>query len=223
MCGRYTLSYVDLARVASAVGCLVDPDVAASYRPRYNIAPSSTAIIARPQDATSPVLVQAHWGLEMYARLVFNVRAETAGRRFGPALTHRRCIVPADGFYEWAGERTDRRPIWFHHPDGEVLLMAGIFDMGAETRPRFAILTVDATPPVSEIHSRMPLLFSPQSARRWLDRLPDGQPASDEVPLVGVGVSRRVNAVANDDATCLEPEAATATAPPAERGQMRLF
>lgn len=211
MCGRYTLTYSDLDEVAAAVGAVVDPSIAKSHRPRYNIAPSTACIIARPfSTSDKPVLVRAQWGLEMNGRLVFNVRAETAERRFPSALARRRCVIPADGFYEWTGEREDRRPLWFHRPDGGLLLMAGIFDERPNATPTFAVLTTAARPPVSEIHLRMPLLFSPDGAAQWIALPPLGPPQPDAIPLAALAVSHRVNSVENDDPSCLEPGPPTA-------------
>ena len=165
MCGRYSLSYADLGAVVAALDAMIDPAAAELYRPRYNVAPSNAVVVARPRDDRA-VLVPAVWGLRRDSRFIVNVRSESAASRFRGALQHGRCVVPADGFYEWTGEAKDRRPIWFHAEDGAPLLMAGLLDEG--DTPAFAVLTAPARPPVDAIHDRMPVLLSREGARRWL-------------------------------------------------------
>jgi putative SOS response-associated peptidase YedK len=212
MCGRYTLTYAGLDEVVAALGAILDPAAAALHRPRYNIAPATTCVIAREGGAAAPVLVPARWGLHAGERLLVNVRAETAGKR----LARRRCVIPADGFYEWTGERSARRPLWFHRPGGGVLLMAGVYDEVPGAEPAFAVLTTASRPPVAAIHERMPLLFLPEAARRWLERPPGGALHPDDVALLATEVSPRVNSAAHDDPACLEP-------PPPPKGQLGLF
>jgi putative SOS response-associated peptidase YedK len=214
MCGRYTLTYADLGRVAELLGAMIDEGAAELHRPRYNVAPATTCVIARRR-GSGPALVPAAWGLRLSGRFVINLRAETAALRLRDAYERGRAIVPADGFYEWHGERSDRRPVWFHAPDGAPLLMAALLVEAPDAPPAFAVLTSASRPPVAEIHDRMPVLFTPEGARAWLDRAPPtvrGAP----VPLVAVDVSSRVNAAANDDPDCIAP-----ATPPAR--QLDLF
>jgi putative SOS response-associated peptidase YedK len=203
MCGRFTLTERDLVRLARALAAEVDAGLAAAWRPRYNIAPGQPALLVR--DAGGLRLEEARFGLgEGGGPLRFNARAETAAERqaFRAAWATRRCAVPADGFYEWAGERRDRRPIWFHDPARRPLLFAALFQE-REGALGFAILTTAASGPVAALHDRMPVLVPGDGLRRWLagGDLPGPAP---EGALVGVPASPRVNAVANDDAECLE-------------------
>lgn len=203
MCGRYTLTYADLGRVAELLGAILDESAAEIHRPRYNVAPATTCVIARPR-GSAPALVPAVWGLRLGGRFVINLRSETAELRMRDAYEHGRAVVPADGFYEWHGERTDRRPVWFHAPDGAPLLMAALLVEEPQGPPAFAVLTAPSRPPVLAIHDRMPVLFTPEGARAWLDRAPHAvRPAP--VPLVAVDVSSRVNAAAHDDPACIAP------------------
>ena len=225
MCGRYTLTYRDLGQVAELIGALIAPAAAELHHPRYNIAPTDRCVVAMPGEA-QPVLAPGVFGVHLSGRLVINARAETAAKRFAAAYARGRCVVPADGFYEWTGEGGQRRPIWFHAPDSSPLLMAGLlFEARAEdpvALPSFTVLTAAARGPVAEIHDRMPLLLTPEAARRWLAERPvttGGAPVplpAEAVPLVGTAVSSRVNAVAHDDPACLLP-------PEPERGQLSLF
>jgi putative SOS response-associated peptidase YedK len=202
MCGRYTLTYADLGAVVAALDAIVDPAAAELYRPRYNVAPTNAVVVARPR-SDRLALVPAVWGLRRDNRLVINARSENASSRFPGAYQHGRCVVPADGFYEWTGERNDRRPIWFHAPDGAPLFMAGLVDEGTPTT--FTVLTAPARPPVAAIHDRMPVLLSREGARRWLLGEPSRVVAPDAVPLVARPVSPRVNGTAHDDPACLDP------------------
>src|SRR5262249_58454813 len=104
MCGRYTLSYENLGDVAAELEALLDPAAAELYRPRYNIAPTNACVIARAQ-GDRPALVPAAWGLTRERRLLINLRSENAPRSFAAAYQHGRCVVPADGFYEWTGHK----------------------------------------------------------------------------------------------------------------------
>jgi putative SOS response-associated peptidase YedK len=206
MCGRYTLTYADLGAVVAELDALLDPAAAELYRPRFNIAPTQATIVARPR-GDRPALVPALWGFHRDGRLVINARAETASSRFAAAFRRGRCVVPADGFYEWTGAERDRRPVWFHAPSGAPLLMAGLVEDGPadQASPAFLVLTTASRPPVASVHDRMPVLLSPEGARRWILDAPPRAVVPDDVALVSQLVSPRVNAVAHDDPACLAP------------------
>ena len=175
-------------------------------------------------------LVRATWGLVNSwdrdrnggARQI-NARAESIEERpaYRDAFRSTRCLVPADGFYEWTGEREQRRPFWFHRPDGGVLLFAGLYaeaQLPGEVRPTttFTIVTTDSSGAVGRIHDRMPVILGDDGAAdEWLGRgTPDRlrallRPAPADA-LVARAVSRRVNSVRVDDPACLaEAEAET--------------
>jgi putative SOS response-associated peptidase YedK len=204
MCGRFTLTERDLVRLAHALGAAVDPALAAAWRPRYNVAPGQEALVVR--DAGGLRLERARFGLAAGSGpLRINARVETAAERraFRAAWAARRCAVPADGFYEWAGARRDRRPIWFHDPAGRPLFFAAL--LGEEEGGlAFSILTTAAGGPVAALHDRMPVLLPEGGLRSWLA---GGDPpgAAPEGALIGTPASPRVNAVANDDPGCLAP------------------
>lgn len=230
MCGRFTLTIHHFEDVVASLGAAVDPAALAGYRPRYNIAPGQPHWILR-SEASRRELVGAFWGLinhwatdpSVGCRQI-NARAETLAQRpaFRDALAKRRCVLPADGFYEWHGPKSDRRPIWFHAPDRSLLLMAGLYEDWREPdsgqlRTTFTIITTDASEPVKAIHHRMPALLESEQIDRWLSGDEPGAllgPAPAD-RLVGQPASRRVNKPANDDPDCLvadepprpEPEA----------------
>jgi putative SOS response-associated peptidase YedK len=222
MCGRYTLTYADLGEVAAELEALIDPAAAALHRPRYNVAPTNAAVVARDAEGRA-ALVPAVWGLHRDRRLIINVRAESAASRFARAYEQARCIVPADGFYEWTGEAKERRPLWFHLPEGAPLFMAGILDPPGEGElPAFAVLTAPSRPPIAPAHDRMPVLLSAAGARRWLLGRPPRVIVPDDLPLAARAVSPRANAVAHDDPACIEP-AGAAGAQDAQEKQLGLF
>jgi putative SOS response-associated peptidase YedK len=206
----------------------VDDPVRASYRPRYNVAPTDRHIILRPKAVegahrecaggiSPPVLTMARWGFPREAKRGaphINARSETAPFRntFRDAFVNRRCAVPADGFFEW--EKPSGRPIWFHRPDGKLLLFAGLYeegrgaDGGAERR--FVVLTTPANALVSPVHDRMPAILSREEAAAWLDAPVQSllRPAPADL-LIATPVSRRVGSVKNDDPDCLRPDQQT--------------
>lgn len=204
MCGRFTLTEKDLARLARALGAVVAPALAAEWRPRFNVAPGQDALVLR--DAGGLRLERARFGVGGgEGPLHFNARVETAAekRAFRAAWATRRCAVPADGFYEWEGPAGARRPIWFHDPARRPLLFAALFDeAGGELS--FSILTAPANGPVAALHDRMPVLVPAGALRAWLAGGPP-PPAAPADALRGAPASPRVNTVANDDAACLEP------------------
>jgi putative SOS response-associated peptidase YedK len=229
MCGRFTLTLPDATSLARALGAVIDAESAALYRPRYNVAPSDLHPILRSRSrAGGPgrELVVARWGLVNHwqtgarpARCPINARSETlrTSRAFRGAFERRRCVVPADGFFEWTGPKSARRPIWFHRPDGGLLHLAGLYESwqpGEADGPRertFTVLTTAANDVVAEVHDRMPVVLRTEQLDRWLDDeragpdLVDWLAPTPHDALVGREVSPRVSAVKNDDPTCLEP------------------
>jgi putative SOS response-associated peptidase YedK len=204
MCGRFTLTEKDLLRLARVLGAAVDPALASAWRPRFNVAPGQDALLLR--EAGGLRLERARFGLGGKGEpLRFNARIETAAERraFRAAWATRRCVVPADGFYEWEGSAKARRPIWFHDPARRPLLFAALF--GEEDgQLAFSILTAPANRTVAALHDRMPVLVPPGALDAWLAGGAPPPPAPEEA-LVGAPASPRVNAVANDDEGCLEP------------------
>ncbi len=245
MCGRFTLIVPDFETLARALGVDHAPDDqswaerAAAYRPRFNVAPTDPHWIVRIKEERRE-LVPARWGLvnswskdPSGAFKQINARAETARTRpaFREAFEKRRCVVPADGFFEWVGPKTGRRPIWFHAPparEGEppgLLLLAGLYeswrDPGRDAWMRtFTILTTAANDVVAVAHDRMPAMLAPEEVGEWLHGADASllRPAPHDA-LVPTFVSPRVNSVKNDDAACLEEVAAPAPEAPSLTGK----
>jgi putative SOS response-associated peptidase YedK len=227
MCGRMTLSRRELAELADELDAMPVAGAAATYRPRYNVAPTDTHPIVRLDPTGERHLQPAIWGFVSTAPgrpPLFNARAETAPIKdsFRGAFVNGRCIVPADGFYEWAGTGDARRPFRLHRADGKLLLFAGLYEQSATAGHRFTILTTEPNTVVAQLHDRMPVILAPDQVDRWLRRGDPGllQPAPDDT-LVATPVSARVNSVRNDDPACLEPP--SPEAPPPPKRQLNLF
>jgi putative SOS response-associated peptidase YedK len=193
--------------------------------PRYNVAPSQRVWAVRIlPPSTERELAPMTWGLSPPGdanshRIVVMARAETIAERapFATAFRSRRCLLLADGFYEWkrAGKRSF--PYYIRRRDHGSLAMAALWqprsphEVGAEA-DACAIITRPARPPVRDVHHRMPALLARKHHGAWLDptfsepnaltRMLDDD---DDAELVAVPVSGRVNSPAHDDAGCIEP------------------
>lgn len=222
MCGRFTITRRDGNMLAAELGVASDSFV--DYRPRYNVAPTQMHYVVRIKFENREVL-PARWGLvnswadnSAQASKNINARSETVDNRraFRDAFFERRCVVPADGFFEWTGPKTARQPTWFHREDNNLLLFAGLYEAwqpsprGWETT--FTILTTDANSMLRNYHDRMPVILADRDADDWMDpRAPDPLvlkrlliPAPADL-LVATPVSPGVNNVDNDSADLLKP------------------
>jgi putative SOS response-associated peptidase YedK len=171
MCGRYTLrdprGHRWLAEVPDDLGA-----------PRYNIAPSQRVLVAGTDADGARRVAGARWGfrprwLDSDRRAPINARAESAADKpmFRGAFRRGRCLVPADGWYEWqARPRGPKQPWFFHRPDDGVFFFAGLAATDAEGERTMAILTTDANGVAAPIHGRMPVVLADDAAASaWLD------------------------------------------------------
>ena len=224
MCGRFTQRFS--WREVHALLSLSGP--APNLRPRYNLAPSQSAAVVRG-DGGERTLSMLRWGLipgwakdPNIGHKLINARAETAATKpsFRAAFAKRRCLVPADGFYEWRAEGAVRQP-WLIAPrDGGLMAFAALWEQwrvreGAalrgslsERRPgdvveTFTILTTEANAAMRTLHHRMPVILAPDAFEPWLsgDDVPLG-PAPEEL-LAMHRVGLRVNSPRNDDPDCV--------------------
>jgi putative SOS response-associated peptidase YedK len=179
MCGRFTLTVEDVDFIAAGLG--VPREQLNLYKPRYNVSPTDLHPILR-MEYEQRVVDFAKWGLINWwnkdAKDAFkqiNARAESIDTRppFREAFRKHRCAVPADGFFEWTGPKTDRKPLWFHRPGDEMLFFAGLYD---EWKPQphqyektFTIVTTRANGLVEPIHDRMPVILSGDEVDAWID------------------------------------------------------
>lgn len=219
MCGRFTLTYDSSKRLARDLG--TSAESLAKYRPRYNVAPTDFHWIVRTRYEDREVL-PARWGLVNHwmtdrkqAFKNINARAETVQRlrSFREAFKERRCVVPADGFFEWTGPKDAREPIWFHRGDRSLILFAGLYESWrpseSERERTFTIITTSANSLMEPIHDRMPVILEDAVADDWLygrqsaDSLMELLRPAEDGLLVATPVSARVNSVKNDDPECL--------------------
>lgn len=214
MCGRLTLTTDDYASVARELEAHLMTE---EGRPRWNVSPGQTHLILRTcEDGRR--LEPAMWGFGMEGRLLVNARGETLNERprFRKAFARTRCVVVADGFFEWTRTTEQNQPFFFHRgrqprPDG-LLLLAGLFERVADedANLRFTIVTTDASPDVSGVHGRMPVILRPEDLPAWLGE----GPPSPLAPLLAVPeggllhhhpVSPKVNSPSFDRPSAIEP------------------
>jgi putative SOS response-associated peptidase YedK len=222
MCGRYRLSrrkqlveeYFDIA------------DWQDDWSPRYNIAPTQSVPVIR-QNPKEPVreLSLMRWGLIPHwaqdasvAASMINARAETASTKpaFRDALKSRRCLIPADGFYEWKRTPKTKQPYCFEVNDGELFAFAGLWDGWNDASGKWlktcSILTTSPNAVTSAVHDRMPVILRPDSYDLWFDPGMQNVAAISELlkpydasQMRCYPVSTRINHVANDDEECAAP------------------
>jgi putative SOS response-associated peptidase YedK len=232
MCGRFTLR-APASLVAEQFALFDVPPLG----PRYNIAPTQPVAVVRPAGAgvekvtgTSSAasrrqLAWLRWGLvpswaqdPAIGNRLINARADTAATKpaFRAAMRRRRCLIVADGFYEWQRTGTRKQPYFIRMRDDRPFGFAGLWEAweGADhsALETCAILTTDANDLMRPIHDRMPVIISPGDYDRWLDPAIEKPEqvadllrpyAADE--LIAYPVSPYVNSPARDDPRCIEP------------------
>ena len=228
MCGRFTQmhSWREVQRFLDVVGRPVD------LTPRYNVAPGQRVAAVRSREGERR-LSMLRWGLIPswsrlpVARRPINARAETVAEKpmFRNAFRTRRCLIPADGFYEWAKRGRVKQPYFIGRGDGGPMAFAGIWERwrvpegaalprflaGAspgEAVETFAILTTEANAAMAPVHHRMPAILAPESFAPWLDGRPVPLGPASDVELTLRPVGTWVNNPAHDDARCVEPRPA---------------
>ncbi len=218
MCGRFLLtSPVDALR--RLFGVVDSPNFPA----RYNIAPTQDSAVVRLNAEGGRELVLMRFGLvpswakglSIGASLI-NARSDGVAAKpsFRAAFRQRRCLVPADGFYEWkpGAAKGPKQPYLIRRADRAPFAFAGLWERWqgeGQTIHSFCIVTTDANRALAPIHHRMPVILDPDDYAAWLDPKYDRAqalllPARDDL-LRAIPVSTRVNAVRNDDPACIEP------------------
>lgn len=218
MCGRFTLR-TPAAEVARHFRLPDVPDLDA----RYNIAPSQDIPVIRPGQEQQRELVFCRWGLVPFfakepsaGRQPINARCETVATSpmFRAAIRRRRCLIPADGFYEWKRVGSKKQPFYIRLKCNEPFAFAGIWERWGENDElqTCAMLTTDANELMQPIHDRMPVLLPPNAYELWLDpevedvtrikHLFEPYPADE---MEAYAVSTDVNRPTHDAPDCIQP------------------
>ena len=219
MCGRYRLS-----RRKQLVEEYFDTvSGEEEWTPRYNIAPTQPVPVVRqhPKEPIRQISIM-RWGLIPHwskdassAASTINARSETAATKpaFRDPLKFRRCLIPADGFYEWKRNGTSKQPFCFEVNDGELFAFAGLWDGWKNAEGQWiktcSILTTVPNAVTATVHDRMPVILDRESYDLWLDPGMQNVTAISELlkpydarMMRAYPVSPRINHVANDDQEC---------------------
>jgi len=193
MCGRYAL-HSSPGVVALQFGLERVPQ----FAPRYNIAPTAQVLIVKPEGAAL-----ARWG---FKGQMHNARAETLSLKlsFRDAYRRRRCLIPANGFYEWKREGALKQPYYVHPAGTELFAFAGLWEIWQDIET-CTVITTEANLAMRSIHDRMPVIVAPEHYAGWLYG-EDGllRPAAESA-LGCYPVSPAVNRAANESPALIAP------------------
>lgn len=220
MCGRFSQTQSPEA-IARAFQLEVTPD----WQPGYNLAPTQPIPAILNQGKGSRQFYPLRWGLipswakdTTIGHRLINARAETVAEKpaFRAAFRQRRCLVVADGFYEWQGQNGKKQPFYIRRADHGLFAFAGLWERwqgpDGQTIDSCTLLTTTPNEVMEPIHDRMPVILQPGTYDRWLDPtlqkpeallpllIPDA-----EADLIAYPVSARVNSPKNNDPTCIQP------------------
>lgn len=219
MCGRFTLT-ADPKAIQQAFDL---DNITGELQPRYNIAPSQPVAVITNQNPKE--LTYLKWGLvpswskdPAIGNKMINARSETAAEKpsFRNAFKRRRCLIPANGFFEWTKQGKKKIPMYIHLEDNPVFAFAGLWEVwqspdGSELQT-CTILTTEPNDLIRPLHHRMAVILKPDTYDMWLS--PNELPADVLMPLMTAypqekmrvyEVSTQVNSPANDNPSVLEP------------------
>lgn len=220
MCGRKTLTK-DMKSIIEelAIEEWENPD---NYIPSYNIAPTQNSPILI--DSGKRTVRAMRWGLipswakdDKFGAKMINARIETLTEKpsYKNLLQRNRCIVIADGYYEWKRDGDKKLPYYLKNPDDELLTMAGLYDIWKQPDgnllPSYTIITKDAQENLSNIHHRMPVILTQGHLNTWLKT--ENSSVSEALELakeakpniINFPVSTLVNSARNNTSECREP------------------
>jgi putative SOS response-associated peptidase YedK len=219
MCGRYAIT-----SAPEAIRALFAYHEQPNFPPRYNVAPTQPVPVVRLADGKREFLLM-RWGLlpawvkdPRSVSLLIMARGDTVNEKpaFRAAMRRRRCLLPADGFYEWKQDGEKRRPHYIRLKSGRSMALAGLWETwtgpNGEEMDTVAVVTTRANRTLAPIHDRMPVIVPTDGFDLWLDcRRVDGEtaaalitPARDDL-LEAYEVSLAVNRTANDSPALIEP------------------
>jgi putative SOS response-associated peptidase YedK len=224
MCGRYLLT-----SPVEALRQLFMFEQRPNLMRRYNLAPTQDVPIVRlTRDGDGRELIIVRWGLVPFwaddltiGNRLINARCETvhSARAFREAYSRRRCLVPADGFFERQKQGKLRQPFLIRRKDQVPFALAGLWERwknrsdGAVVRS-CTIITCPANELVAPLHDRMPVILAPEAHAQWLDAKSDARSLLQPCPstwLEAFPVDRRLNSPQNDDPECIQPAVAQTT------------
>jgi putative SOS response-associated peptidase YedK len=218
MCGRFAL-IID----ASLLADVFDVDPPRELKPRFNIAPTQTIPIVRANKEGSRELALVRWGLvpswakdEKIGARMINARGETVAEKpsFRSAVKSRRCLIPADGFYEWVRTDEGKQPHFIHFSDGGPFALAGLWERwnkgGGGPLDTCTIITTTPNDLIADLHDRMPVILPPGHFTEWLEpapltpkRLQDLLVPHPPEGMEAYPVSTYVNKPVNDGPECI--------------------
>jgi putative SOS response-associated peptidase YedK len=223
MCGRYTLTrQEDLASdLRASLGMAAQSEW---WKPRFNVAPTQPAPVVIVRDGTR-LIEMMRWGLVPFwagrggkkPPLMINARSESLDDKpvFRDALARRRCLVPADGFFEWKREGKKSQPFYLHPQPRHTIAFAGLWARAKTEDGEQLSFTIITGPPnelAAPIHDRMPIILDPSAYAAWLDPSLDAEHAHALLGVAPVGdwtaepVSPHVNSAQHDDPSCIVPQ-----------------
>jgi putative SOS response-associated peptidase YedK len=232
MCGRFTLRTPATVLIEHFDLDVRNETQLALFDPRYNIAPTQDVVVVRADaDTGRRAASMMRWGLlPSWTKQIaggppmINARSETLAEKpaFRPAFGSRRCLIPADGFYEWqltpGARKGKKQPYYIHRPDGNPFAFAGLWETWRNPDSQLVIesctiVTTGANAALASLHDRMPVILAPNDYGLWLDAKVN-EPTKLQYLLASCGddelmaepVSTHVNRVANDDPRCIEAE-----------------
>ena len=192
MCGRFTLRNVDTLK--SKYGEI-------DFEPSYNLAPGNSILMLTDQLKSINWSFTPYWADKPFN--LINARSETLNSK--PSFENsNRCLIPADGWYEWKSEEDEKIP-YFHHADGDIFFFAGVYG-GYRGKLGCAIVTMEALETTKEIHERIPLIVARSHFKEWLEGSDSN--SFDEAMVKSIKhhrVSTHVNNPTNNDPKCIFP------------------
>ena len=231
MCGRFTL-YTDISILAERF--LFDHyDIYAQggFVPSYNIAPTQRVLVVTKESNMNVNRVEVmRWGLkptwikrQSSSKLLINARSETISEKpsFREAFSNRRCLILADGFYEWEHTTIGKRPVRIQMRETKPFAFAGIWEPGRDNSGKYdpelmsscAIITTLASKFMKPIHNRMPIILKPQNEKKWTDKeITEPEELEDILSPIADKhmetwhVSQFVNSPNNNDPLCIKRE-----------------
>jgi putative SOS response-associated peptidase YedK len=220
MCGRYTLTDPDPRLLRFRFGLRESVEI--DQPPRFNVAPTDPVLAIRLDREGAPEPGILRWGLiphhsdpDSFDRLLINARAETVAETpaFRDAFETHRCLIVADGFYEWRHEETGKKPVWITRPSRELFAFAGLWAHArrgdGSAVHTCAIVTCRPGDVVAPIHDRMPVILDPEAEAAWLDPEATGERLQALLlptdALAVAEVSDAVNDVRQDGPELIEP------------------